>query len=304
MDKIRESIKRIKLADKMSRRYYGQPLIVTNSGGKDSLTCIELCRMADIEFEVLHSHTTADAPETVYYIREQHEKLKAQGYKCDIIYPTYKGEPTSMWKLIPEKRMPPTRLVRYCCDVLKETGGRGRAKVTGVRNSESRQRASRKYAEKIGRRKSESVAIDFERATELFETDGGRRFTEHDAEFMNNCRVKGTTVFNPIIDWSDADVWAFIRSSGLKYNPLYDCGFTRVGCVGCPMAYKKHRAYEFAKFPKFELMYKCAFRRMLDARRERGLETKWQTADEVFNWWIEKRDAEGQITVDNYLENK
>ena len=39
----------------------------------------------------------------------------------------------TMWDLIVKKGMPPTRMVRYCCDVFKEGGGKGRIVVTGVR---------------------------------------------------------------------------------------------------------------------------------------------------------------------------
>lgn len=91
-------------------------------------------------FEVIHNHTTADAPETVRFIRKRFKEFEAAGIPCRIEYPTYKGKPTSMWALIPQKLMPPTRLVRYCCAVLKERGGAGRFIATGVRWAESARR--------------------------------------------------------------------------------------------------------------------------------------------------------------------
>ena len=93
---------------------------------------LELFKRSGIPFEVHNSHTTADAPQTVRHIREVFRKLKLEGIKCEIEIPTYKGEPTSMWKLIPEKLMPPTRLVRYCRSVLKETGCANRYIATGI----------------------------------------------------------------------------------------------------------------------------------------------------------------------------
>ena len=125
----------------MSLAYYKQPLIVTTSGGKDSSVCVSLAQAAGIPFEVMHNHTTADAPETVYFVREEFKRLEEKGIKCTITYPEYKGHRTSMWDLIPQKLMPPTRIVRYCCSILKERGGTGRFITTGVRWSES---ASRK----------------------------------------------------------------------------------------------------------------------------------------------------------------
>ncbi len=119
-------LERLKLASDMSLRIYKQPLIVTTSGGKDSSVCVELAQRAGIPFEVSHSHTTADAPETVYFVRSEFKRLEDMGLKCNINYPVYKGKRTSMWDLIRQKLMPPTRLARYCCDILKEQGGKSR----------------------------------------------------------------------------------------------------------------------------------------------------------------------------------
>ena len=112
MDKVDTAIERLKLASEMSLKVYGLPIVVTTSGGKDSSVCVSLAERADIPFEVMHNHTTADAPETVYFIREEFKRLEEKGVKCTINYPTYKGERVSMWSLIPQKLMPPTRLVR------------------------------------------------------------------------------------------------------------------------------------------------------------------------------------------------
>lgn len=125
-DKEQTAIMRLQTASAMSLQYYGQPLVVTTSGGKDSSVCVELAIRAGIPFEVMHNHTTADAPETVYFVRSEFKRLEGLGIKCTINKPVYKGTPTSMWALIPQKLIPPTRLVRYCCSVLKEQGG-GRA---------------------------------------------------------------------------------------------------------------------------------------------------------------------------------
>ncbi|GAA5554937.1 hypothetical protein Rgna02_03141 [Mediterraneibacter gnavus] len=131
------------MASEMSLHHYGRPLVCTYSGGKDSDVMLEIFKRSGIPFEVHNSHTTADAPQTVYHIKEVLKKTELQGIKCEIEMPTYKGKPTSMWKLIPQKLMPPTRRVRYCCSVLKETGCQNRYIATGVRWDESNKRAER-----------------------------------------------------------------------------------------------------------------------------------------------------------------
>lgn len=102
-DPEKVAIGRLKAASDMALKYYGTPLVVTTSGGKDSSVCVELALRGGIPFEVQHNHTTADAPETVRFVRQEFARLENLGVKCTINYPTYKGKRTSMWDLIPQK---------------------------------------------------------------------------------------------------------------------------------------------------------------------------------------------------------
>ena len=284
MDKEQTAIDRLKMAALMSETYYDMPLIVTISGGKDSDICVELARRAGIAFEVQHNLTTADAPQTIYHVREQFRELELAGIKCTINKPTYKGKSVSMWTLIPQKLMPPTRLVRYCCDVLKEQGGRNRMITTGVRSAESAKRAARGAYETVHKDKTKKIVL-------MNDNDAERRLFE-------NCRLKAKRICNPIIDWSDRDVWDFIRAEQLSINPLYEMGFSRVGCIGCPMAGDK-RYFEFRMFPAYERMYRRAFDRLVDARKAAGksMDGTWSTGEGVFRWWMEENPD--QITFDD-----
>ena len=130
----------------MSREYYNAPLIVTYSGGKDSDVMLHLAEttLEPSEFEVLNSHTTVDAPETVYHIRDTFDRLRRHGIKTSIDYHIGEdGKPVTMWSLIPEKLLPPTRIVRYCCAELKESGTPDRICTVGVREDESAKRQHR-----------------------------------------------------------------------------------------------------------------------------------------------------------------
>lgn len=271
----------------MSETYYKKPLIVTTSGGKDSDVCLALAKIAGINYEVSHNHTTADAPETVYHVRDTFRRLEADGVKCTINRPTYKGLPVTMWTLIPQKLMPPTRLVRYCCDVLKEGGGTGRMITTGVRWSESvKRKNSRGIYETMpsDRKKKITLNNDNEDTRQLFE----------------NCKLKAKRVCNPIVDWTDQDVWDFVSFVKVPVNVLYGCGFSRVGCIGCPMAGKQGRMTEFTKWPTYQKAYTRAFEEMLKQRRERGLDTEWQTGTDVFHWWMEDGVITGQMEMEGF----
>ena len=253
MDLEQKAIKRIQVASEMSLYHYGKPLVCTYSGGKDSDVMLELFRRGGIPFEVHNSHTTADAPQTVRHIRDVFKKLEMDGIKCTIDMPTYKGERTSMWKLIPQKLIPPTRTVRYCCAVLKETGCANRFIATGVRWAESAQRKNREEFEKLGATKA--TKEKFTSVMLMNDNDARRRMNEH-------CMQKKKMIVNPIIDWRDSDVWEYINSENIPTCELYQCGYDRVGCIGCPMAGKK-RYKEFADFPKYKNLYIHAFDQMV-----------------------------------------
>ncbi len=284
------AIERLKAASKMSLSAYGQPLIVTTSGGKDSSVCVELAQRAGIPFEVMHNHTTADAPETVRFVRSEFKRLEEKGIRCILNRPTYKGTRVSMWSLIPQKLMPPTRLARYCCSVLKEGGGAGRFICTGVRWAESASRKNnRGIYERIGASKAQNIILNND-------NDDRRMLFE-------NCRLKARRVVNPIIDWTDEDVWGFLEDAKKPINPLYEEGFCRVGCIGCSMAGKKGREAEFQRWPKYKNLYLLAFKHLLEERAARGQPTSWQTPQDVFNWWMEYDILPGQMEMEGFFED-
>ena len=76
VDKEQTAIERLQYAAQMSEMLYKQPLLITVSGGKDSSVILELARRSGIPFEVCHSHTTADAPETVRFVRSEFKRME------------------------------------------------------------------------------------------------------------------------------------------------------------------------------------------------------------------------------------
>lgn len=292
-DLEQKAIARLREASDMSLKFYKLPLIITTSGGKDSSVCVHLAERAGIPFEVMHNHTTADAPETVYFIRQDLRRLEDKGIKCFVNMPVYKGVRTSMWNLIPQKLMPPTRLVRYCCSVLKERGGAGRLITTGVRWAESTKR-------KNTRGIYETMPSDPTKKIILNNDNDDRR------RLFETCTIKAKRVCNPIIEWTDADVWDYIEAEKIPVNPLYGCGFSRVGCIGCPMAGTAGRQREFARYPKYQEMYIRAFDRMLEERQRRGkMQGSWRagtTGRDVFHWWMEDGTLPGQLEFSDLEE--
>jgi phosphoadenosine phosphosulfate reductase len=156
----------------------------------------------------------------------------------------------TMWQLIEKKQIMPTRIMRFCCAYLKEGKDgtdfyNGRTFLTGVRWAESTARSKRSMV-----------------------------------RFCNQTKRK---IINPIIDWSNEEVWGYIKRNSLPYCKLYNEGFKRLGCIGCPFAGREQRLKEFARWPKYEKAYKRAISKILK---------DGQTVDEIWNWWLEAPEKE------------
>ena len=147
------------------------------------------------------------------------------------------------------QRNAPTRLMRYCCKELKEKGGVGRFKVTGIRHAESYKRSKRGFFEPC----------------------------------IHNT---GTRFLNPIIDWSDEEVWEYIKKYNVPYCKLYDNGWKRIGCMFCPMSTEKEKLMQIEKYPKYKNLFVKTFQKMIDKRKEDGKECSWFSGEECFNWWV------------------
>ena len=261
-----------------------EPYYLCYSGGKDS-DCIRiLADLAGVKHDIVNNHTTVDAPETVQYIRSIPN--------VHIDMPEY-----TMWDLIVKKKIPPTRLMRYCCEELKEHGGAGRVKITGVRKAESFSRSENAdLVTIIGKPKTIEKLLEELNAEYRVSRKGGIVLsTDNDASrrAVEYCYKTTSTTINPIIDWSDSEVWEFLNGYGCRSNPLYECGFRRIGCIGCPMGGAVSMKREFAIYPEYRKIYVHAFDRMLKARAEAGLDNKsWHTGEDVMSWWLGEDPAQ------------
>ena len=48
--------------------------------------------------------------------------------------------------------------------------------------------------------------------------------------------TKGLVKVSPLVDWTSADVWQYIRGNNVPYNALHDRGFPSSGCAPCTRA--------------------------------------------------------------------
>lgn len=287
---IKKSIDRVKLASEMSLSHYRQPLVLEYSGGKDSDVLLWVFEQSGVPFEVHNSHTTVDAPPTVYHIRETFRRLELKGVKCTIdFHDKGNGERTTMWNLIPQKLMPPTRRVRYCCSELKEGGNANRMIATGVRWEESKKRSNRSAFEVLANTADKSVGVPDEKML-ITDNDDTRRLFE-------SCQMKAKTVVNPVIDWKLQDIWDVVNGEKIPVCEMYSWGYERIGCIACPLAKKCQREREIYDFPKYKDAYIRSFDKMLKVRRLRGKLTRWTCGEEVYLWWMQSDNIVGQISM-------
>lgn len=113
------------------------------------------------------------------------------------------------------------------------------------------------------------------------DNDASRRFVEL-------CYRTTSTMVNPIVDWTDDEVWDFLAYYGCSSNPLYACGECRIGCIGCPLAGFKQMKRDFTKYPVYESNYIRTFDKMLDNRIRNGLPVRssWKDGKSVMKWWV------------------
>jgi phosphoadenosine phosphosulfate reductase len=254
-NKVLNAIKLLKYFEPKDKPYW-----LAFSGGKDSIVIHELARMSGVKFQAHYSHTTVDHPEVVRFIRTSYPN-------CQIDYPK-----ESMWDLIIRKGTPPTRIIRYCCTELKEGAGPREFVILGVRRAESVKRSKREFIE---------VAKGKKPVEEIIKMNDN----EEKRNALETCYKHNKRIINPILDWSNAEVWQFIHNLDLKYPSLYDKGWKRLGCIGCPMANNK---VELEKYPKYKAQYIRTFEKMLKTRDDKGMSNKynWKTGQDVYDWWI------------------
>lgn len=262
VSKINTAYERFRWAAKEAERLFDLPLTVSYSGGKDSDVILQLAKEslapAGIEFRVKHNLTTADPPDNVYYIRRVFAALREEGIDCHIYVPR-----RSLWRIMRETLVIPSRVMRTCCAELKERKIPDAPYiVTGVR-----------WAESAGRRNKSGIAMVYTASDRTTRPDKGGLLTTDDASsrrLFEQCQMKGVRVLNPIIDWSDSDVWDYLHSRGIEGNPLYKEGWTRIGCVGCPLAGKRARELAFARYPKLYKAWADSVAYVIARRKEMG----------------------------------
>lgn len=291
IDKVQIAIERLRAFEPKDRPYW-----LEFSGGKDSCVILELAKMSGVNFEAHYNVTSVDPPELVRFVKKVHPEVS-----FDIPHDK-NGKPVSMWSLLKKESIPPTRMARYCCKELKEASGKGTVTITGVRWAESVNRKHNQGAVTIIVKRADKIQQVL--SANFTQTNrGGVVLNDDNDEARRSveiCYRTHKTLVNPIIDWTDEDVWEFLHKYDVPYCELYDKGETRLGCIGCPMQGRDGMINDFRKYPKYKEQYLRCFDKMYQNRIDRGLPlNNWKCGKDIFDWWVGdlKQDEHDEITL-------
>lgn len=273
-DKINRSILIIKKMEPIALRYREYGFIGAFSGGKDSQVIRQLLNMAEVKHVMKYQWTTIDPPEVIHFIREQYP---------DVII---ERPDETFWQLCYRHGLLPTQFKRFCCRELKESKDSHCVTITGVRAAESPKRKIRQEVEIQTRRRHP----DYIRGT----LDQFNMYRETHVDCIMG---KDKLIVNPIIDWTEQDVWEFLHYMDLPSCELYDRGYNRVGCLFCPMASRRSLHMMERDYPKYREAFIRLIHRIREKRLQNGGYDTYQTLtdEEVFSAWLNKRSTKKML---------
>lgn len=173
------------------------PVLVSYSGGKDSLVTLHLALRAGIEPSILFNDTGLELPPVIKNVNLITRKY---GLKSHI---ASAGE--KFWYAV-RTFGPPGRDYRWCCKVVKL------APIAEI----YKKRFPKGALTIIGQRAFESV-------------DRARS-----GSVWRNRWLPSILNITPIQEWDQLSIWAYIIVNRLPVNELYFKGFDRLGCYLCP----------------------------------------------------------------------
>lgn len=204
------------------------------SGGKDSQTLYHIAQLAGVRFEGHMNLTSVDPPEVIRFVRKHYPEV-------ELIKPN-----VSIYHVAERKQLLPTKKVRWCCEEYKEHAGAGKVTLIGIRRQESSRRKKRNEVEIDSRKYSGTLD-----GLDEYRKANGINITNATEETTIGCiSGKESLLISPIINWTERDVWKFLNDVvKVPHCELYDQGFHRIGCIGCPMSSPRQKRIENERWP-------------------------------------------------------
>lgn len=248
------------------------------SGGKDSQALYHMMQLLKLPMHAYFSPTSIDPPENIRFIKTMYPEVE------------FVKITENIFDLFRRMKVLPSMRIRYCCSFYKEKGGEGKVVCTGVRKAESVRRSKRNEIEVSGHKFSGHMD-EFEdwqekRIRKKMKNLNQDQFSDAKQTEVRCINGKDKILLNPIIEWSEEDVWEFLNKVvEVPHCELYDEGYTRIGCIGCPMATTKNQIKQFKRWPHVKEKW---IRAIMDVRRESILANtppqESSIANSIKNW--------------------
>ena len=245
--KMLHSVELLQKAEKIALNYDAENgYYLAFSGGKDSQALFHMAQLAGVKFRGHMNLTSVDPPEVIRFVKKNYPEV-------ELIKPS-----KSIFQIAVEKQILPTMRVRWCCDEYKETAGAGKVTLIGIRKAESSRRAKRNEVEITNRKFSGNFdELDEYRQEQRAKRarrkskEQGVNITNADKEQTLGCiHGKESLLISPIIYWTEQDVWEFLNDVvKVQHCSLYDEGWHRIGCIGCPMSSHRQKMIENKRYP-------------------------------------------------------
>ena len=278
---MRESLKRkidysiglLRKAEKMALRLDPENgFWLAFSGGKDSQALYHVAQMAGVRFKAHMNMTSVDPPEVIRFVKRQYPDV-------ELIKPRM-----SIFEMAKKKHLLPTRRFRWCCAEYKEVGGVGKVTLIGIRKQESARRSKRNEVE-LGNRK---FSGNFD------------QWSEHEEKMVTCVGGKDKILVSPIIYWTERDVWEFLNENCIPHCELYDQGYTRIGCICCPMSCYRQKIRDIERWPHVKKNWLKTIQWLID----NGYSFHDNpNAEFEFRWWISGKPFK-EFYADNVLQQK
>jgi len=188
----------VKFMHRIMNENNGLPAVVSFSGGKDSLATLLLGLRTGVKLPILYLDTGLEFPETLQHVHDV-----ARRHDLRLIL---EEAPREAFEEGFRVFGPPGRDYRWCCKTNK-LGPTVRAIAKNFPEG---------VLSFIGQRRYESES----RAAK--------------PRVWQNPWTPGQIGASPIQNWTALHVWLLIIGDGEPYNPWYDRGLDRIGCIMCP----------------------------------------------------------------------
>lgn len=279
--KIKHSVELLRKAEKLALKYDSEDgFYLAFSCGKDSQAMFHVAKMAGVKFKAHMNFTSVDPPQVIIFKRRQYPSVAEHAPRA------------SIFDLAVEKGILPSMRIRWCCAELKESAGDGKVTLIGIRRDESSRRAKRHEVEVSNKKFSgnldqfakwqeEEIAKKEEKLLRKMKREGKKvnedQFSLDKDNEVRCINGKDSILVSPIFDWSESDVWYFLNNIlGVPHCELYDQGYTRIGCIMCPMSQYKHKLRELRDFPHVKRGW---IRAIKEIRKNVGIQQREYTQD-------------------------